>query len=154
MGRDIEDIIDSLPEGRRAKVNARAEKLALAMIGSAHSLADLRTFSGVTQEQLGNAMGVKQNAVSQMEKRTDIYLSTLQKVVVALGFELEVALKSPDGARIALPNFQPWNAREVFAAATTSSTAKTRAVPVKVSKRKSKAEKSVAGSLGGSARIA
>jgi transcriptional regulator with XRE-family HTH domain len=137
MGRDIEDIIDSLPQGRRDKVNARAGKLAVEMIGRADSLAELRTFSGVTQQELGDALGVNQGAVSQMEKRSDVYLSTLRKVVVALGWELEVALKSSDGKRVALPNFQPWTTVEVPVKAKAADPGRAKAVPVKAPKRKS-----------------
>lgn len=120
MGRNIDDIIESLPKQRRDKINARAEKLAAGMIGKADSIAALRQLSGVTQKELGELLGVNQNSVSQMEKRTDVYLSTLGKVAVALGWELEVALRAPDGKRVELPNFQPWNEGGVAAKAARS----------------------------------
>lgn len=109
MGRSIDDIIESLPKARRDRIQARADKLAQDMLAGADSLAAIRKVAGLTQAELGELLGIKQNAVSQMEKRTDVYLSTIRNVAVALGYDLEVAFRTPDGKRLALPNFQPWN---------------------------------------------
>ncbi len=108
MGRNIDDIIDSLPKQRRDKINARAARVAEEMLGKADSLAAIRKVAGLTQSQLGELLGINQNAVSQMEKRTEVFMSTVRNVAVALGYDLEVAFRKPDGTRFPLPNFQPW----------------------------------------------
>lgn len=108
MGRNIEDIIDGLPEARRARINAGAEKMAEDMLRGADSLSAIRKILGLTQTELGDLMGVAQNAVSQMEGRTQVFISTLANVAVALGYELELAFRKPNGDRVPLPNFQPW----------------------------------------------
>lgn len=109
MGRSIDDIIESLPKQRRDRIHARAEKLAQDMLAGADSLAAIRKVAGLMQAELDNLLGVNQNAVSQMKKRTDVYLSTIRNVAMALGYDLEVAFRTPEGKRLALPNFQPWN---------------------------------------------
>jgi transcriptional regulator with XRE-family HTH domain len=108
MGRNIDDIISELPKRRRDRINAKAEALALEMLGEADSVASIRKAFGLTQAEFGELIGMPQNAVSQLEKRRDIYLSTLGKVANALTMELEVALRAPDGTRVELPNFHPW----------------------------------------------
>lgn len=108
MGRNIDDIISELPKRRRERINAKAEALALEMLGEADSVASIRKAFGLTQAEFGDLIGMPQNAVSQLEKRRDIYLSTLGKVANALTMELEVALRAPDGTRVELPNFHPW----------------------------------------------
>jgi transcriptional regulator with XRE-family HTH domain len=107
--RDIDDIISSLPKERQEKINARAARH-LDEVKAAKSLADVRKAFGFTQKQLADALKVNQNSVSQMETRNDVFLSTVRNVAVALGYELELSLLSPDGRRVPLPNFQPWNA--------------------------------------------
>jgi transcriptional regulator with XRE-family HTH domain len=108
MGRNIDDIIRSLPEARRARINAGAEKMAEEMLRQADSLAAIRKVLGLTQTELGDLMGINQNAVSQMESRTEVFISTVANVAVALGYELELAFRKPDGDRVPLPKFQPW----------------------------------------------
>ncbi|MES3000572.1 MAG: helix-turn-helix transcriptional regulator [Pseudomonadota bacterium] len=120
MARNIDDIISELPKRRRDRINAKAEALALQMLGEADSVASIRKAFGLTQAEFGDLIGMPQNAVSQLEKRRDIYLSTLGKVANALTMELEVALRAPDGTRVELPNFHPWTQMPV----TTSAAAK------------------------------
>ncbi|MBG9387723.1 helix-turn-helix domain-containing protein [Caenimonas aquaedulcis] len=118
MGRNIDDIIDSLPQARRARIHAGAEKMAEEMLRGADSLAAIRRVAGLTQTELGDLMGINQNAVSQMEKRTEVFISTVANVAVALGYELELAFRKPDGDRVPLPKFQPWQDVSVPAVAT------------------------------------
>ena len=54
------------------------------------ALAELRRNFGVTQEQLASVLNIQQAAVSKIESRDDVLLSTLATYVRALGGELEV----------------------------------------------------------------
>lgn len=123
--RDIDDIISALPKERQDKINARAARH-LDAVKAAKSLAEVRKAFGFTQKELADALKVNQNSVSQMEARNDVFLSTVRNVAVALGYELELSLRSPDGHRVSLPNFQPWNAD---AASSTMSAKGARKVP-------------------------
>ncbi len=73
------------------RADKRAEAIARKLL-----LRDLRKALGVTQKQLADAMGVRQSALSQMENRGDWQLTTLVRVVQALGGELEVTARFRD----------------------------------------------------------
>jgi hypothetical protein len=46
----------------------------------------------------GVILGVNQSAISKIEKRTDMYLSTLRSYVEAMGGSLEIQAVFPEGA--------------------------------------------------------
>src|SRR5579864_3451649 len=60
-------------------------------------LHELRAARRLTQQQLAKTLDMSQAAVSQLEKRTDIYLSTLENFVEAMGGTLEMYAVFPDG---------------------------------------------------------
>lgn len=133
MGRNIQDIIKALPQDRRHRVQTNAQRMALEMIQHADSLEQLRKAAGQTQTEVAQKLGIKQHAVSQLESRADLYLSTLNKYVGALGHRLEIALVTATGERVQLTNFHPWRESEVLA------------VPKAATKRASSAVGKVAG---------
>ena len=77
---------------------ARAEARRLANEDlKAMPLHELRAARQLTQQQLAQTLDMTQAAVSQLEKRTDIYLSTLENFVEAMGGRLEMYAVFPDG---------------------------------------------------------
>jgi len=60
-------------------------------------LHELRAGRRLTQQQLARTLDMSHAAVSQMEKRTDMYLSTLENFVEAMGGRLEMYAVFPDG---------------------------------------------------------
>jgi len=50
----------------------------------------------ITQEELANKLHVKQSAISKMEKREGISLANLQKMIKAMGGEIEINIKFPN----------------------------------------------------------
>lgn len=92
MPRTLDEVIASLPEGERAKIEARAREL----IAEEMSLQDLRKAIGKTQTQVAKRLRVGQDAISKLETRSDMYISTLRSVVKAMGGELELIAKFPD----------------------------------------------------------
>jgi transcriptional regulator with XRE-family HTH domain len=60
-------------------------------------LAEIRRESGLTQEDLAAAMGIKQPTLSKLEAQSDMQISTLQRLVRALGGELEIVAHLPRG---------------------------------------------------------
>jgi len=60
-------------------------------------LHELRVARNLTQQQLAQTLDMTQAAVSQLEQRTDIYLSTLENFVEAMGGRLEMYAVFPDG---------------------------------------------------------
>ncbi len=61
-------------------------------------LQELRHARNLSQEQLAQTLSVKQAAVSKLEKRTDMYISTLRNFIKAMGGDLEIIATFPDGA--------------------------------------------------------
>ena len=60
-------------------------------------LSEVRQKTGKSQQTIAAALGIKQPSLSKLEKQTDMQISTLQKIVKALGGELEVLAKFPLG---------------------------------------------------------
>ncbi len=63
-------------------------------------LAELREDRGLTQEQVADRLGTRQSNVSRLERRENLQIRTLREVVEALGGELEVTAKFPDGTAV------------------------------------------------------
>lgn len=66
---------------------------------------ELRKARRITQVELAKALGVNQEQVSRIEKRTDLHISTLKRSIEAMGGELTLIAKFPDGAPIKLTGF-------------------------------------------------
>ena len=62
------------------------------------ALDELREARDMTQQHLAKILGVNQAAVSKMERRTDMYISTLQDFVRAMGGQLIITALFPEGA--------------------------------------------------------
>lgn len=88
MARKLDDIMSALPAKRRAQINDRAMELA--------TLKDLRKAAEQTQEDLAAALGVGQDTISRLEKRTDMLLSTLRHYVESMGGKLELVAQFPN----------------------------------------------------------
>jgi transcriptional regulator with XRE-family HTH domain len=61
------------------------------------ALDELRQAREMTQVHLAKILGVNQAAVSKMERRADMYVTTLQDFVRAMGGELKITAKFPEG---------------------------------------------------------
>jgi transcriptional regulator with XRE-family HTH domain len=96
MGRKLRQVLESLPAGRRKAIEAKAETLVREMIQA--SLQDIRKEARKTQAQMAESMGLAQHAVSQLERRSDMLVSTLDRFARALGGRLMVVVRLPGGA--------------------------------------------------------
>ena len=83
------------PEAR-AEARAEARRLAHEDLKEM-PLYELRAARHLTQQQLAKSLDMTQAAVSQLEQRTDVYLSTLENFVEAMGGRLEMYAVFPDG---------------------------------------------------------
>jgi len=72
-------------------------------VSDALALAEIREHRGLTQVDVARVMQTSQASVSKLERREDLYLSTLRGFVKALGGKLELAAVFPEG-RIAIAN--------------------------------------------------
>ena len=92
MAKNFKELQEKMPP----EVRLRSEALAGKMI-SEMGLAELRAAMDMTQESLANALHVKQASISKMERRSDMYISTLSKIIEAMGGELQIVAKMPNG---------------------------------------------------------
>lgn len=79
------------PEAR-AKAEEQTRQLMQEM-----PLQELRQARKMSQEQIAKSLHTKQSNVSRIEKRTDMYISTLRSVIKAMGGDLEIVAHFPDG---------------------------------------------------------
>ena len=75
------------------------------------ALDELRAARNMTQEHLARTLGVQQAAISRMERRADVYVSTLADFIKAMGGELEIRAVFPEGA-VRITQFQETPAPE------------------------------------------
>ena len=61
------------------------------------TLHHLREARSLTQVNLAKVLQINQGAVSKMEKRTDMYVSTLRNFIQAMGGQLQVKAIFPEG---------------------------------------------------------
>ena len=60
------------------------------------TLRELRHARRLTQVRMAKALGITQDSVSRLEKRSDLLLSTLRKTVKAMGGSLSLVAEFPD----------------------------------------------------------
>jgi transcriptional regulator with XRE-family HTH domain len=85
-----------LREKMSLQARERSRKLA-AKYRSEMALDELREAREMTQVHLAKVLGVNQAAVSKLERRTDMYVSTLHDFVKAMGGELKITARFPEG---------------------------------------------------------
>ena len=67
-------------------------------------LNELRQARGLSQKMLADVLQVQQPSIAKLEKRTDMYISTLRSHIEAMGGELDVVARFPDG-NVKISNF-------------------------------------------------
>jgi transcriptional regulator with XRE-family HTH domain len=92
MARKFAELLAKMPPEARARAEARAKKEIEEM-----ALTELREARNLTQQRLADILNVNQTAISKMERRTDMYISTLRDFITAMGGTLEITASFPDG---------------------------------------------------------
>lgn len=87
--RTIREKMD--PE-RQERIRKRTDELLAEL-----PLQELRQARALSQQELAEVLGLNQATVSKLERRTDMYLSSLRRFVEAMGGELEISANFPDG---------------------------------------------------------
>ena len=88
-GRSLKEIINGLPPERQERIRNKAAQ----EIKEYKSLQALRKALGLTQSQVAKHQGIRQVTISNLEKRSDMKLSTLKSYIESLGCELEIFVK-------------------------------------------------------------
>ena len=97
----FEKFMERFTDEERAEIDARAQVL----IAEELSLRELRKALGKTQTQLARKLKKPQAAVSRMERQSDMLISTLDKIVQALGGRVRIVAELPGRAPLYLTGF-------------------------------------------------
>lgn len=92
MAKKFGDLRAGMSEPHRRRAHERARQLLAEM-----PLQELRHARELTQQALAKALGSNQASVSKLEQRTDMYVSSLRGYIRAMGGELEIVARFPDG---------------------------------------------------------
>ena len=98
MAKTLEQKMAALSPARRKKVEARTAEL----IEEERSLCDLRRAMALTQERMAENLGIGQESISRLEKRSDLLISTLRGYVEAMGGKLCLVAEFPDRPPVTL----------------------------------------------------
>ncbi|WP_130471630.1 XRE family transcriptional regulator [Candidatus Magnetaquicoccus inordinatus] len=92
-----------LRSGMSAAAQEQAERLAQELLAEM-PLHELRQARGLSQRELAEKLQVQQPSIAKLERRTDMYLSTLRNHIAAMGGELEIIAHFPNGT-VRISNF-------------------------------------------------
>jgi len=98
MPVNVNDKIRKLSAAQRKKVKDRVAEL----IAEEMTLRELRRARKLTQVRIAKTLGITQDSVSRLEKRSDLLLSTLRKTVRAMGGNVSIVAKFPDRPPVVL----------------------------------------------------
>ena len=78
------------------------KQLARELIAEEINLREMRRLRKLTQARLSKKLKIGQEGVSRIEKRTDLYLSTLRSYVEGVGGKLSLIVEFPDQPPVVL----------------------------------------------------
>ena len=84
-------------EARMSPEAIRSSDAAYDRLKESMVLEELRDALRMTQQELAQALNVDQSAISKLEHRTDMYVSTLRRCIAAMGGQLEIRAILPEG---------------------------------------------------------
>lgn len=92
MAKKFSQLRNQMSPGARIEANALTQQMLAEM-----PLQELRRARDLSQEQLAEILHVRQATISKLERRTDMYISTLRSYIQAMGGDLEITARFPDG---------------------------------------------------------
>ena len=99
MAKKFSQLLAQMPPERLARIEKETQAMLQEM-----ALSELRKARRMSQAELAHNMGIKQPSVADMEKRTDMYISTLRSLIEGMGGKLEIVASFPD-AEVKIKNF-------------------------------------------------
>jgi predicted XRE-type DNA-binding protein len=98
--KDTRELEKGLSPERRQRIAARVKEMETEML-----LSELRRQQEMSQAELAEAMGIKQPNVSKLEGEDDMQISTLRRLVTALGGRLRISVEIPGKGEFTLGQF-------------------------------------------------
>ena len=108
MTVSLDDMMAGLDPERRRQIEERAEEL----IAEEMTLRELRKARQLTQASVARELGISQDAISRLERRSDLLLSTLRRTVEAMGGTLSLIARFPDRPPVELASITEHDARD------------------------------------------
>jgi transcriptional regulator with XRE-family HTH domain len=93
MARKFEELRSKMSAQSRERAHEKAKTYRAEM-----ALDELREALNLTQEHLAKVLNVKQSSISKMERRTDMYVTTLESMIKAMGGSLRIEAVFPEGS--------------------------------------------------------
>lgn len=94
MATTLRDKMKGLSAERRARIDAETDRLH----AEYKTLQELRKARELTQVEIAKALNIRQASVAQMEKRSDLLISTLRGYIESMGGTLKLVVEFPDRA--------------------------------------------------------
>ena len=92
MAQNFNKLWEKMSLERRAEIDEKVKETLIEM-----PLQELRNARGLSQKMLAETLHIQQPAIAKLEKRTDMYISTLRSHIRAMGGELDVIARFPEG---------------------------------------------------------
>jgi DNA-binding XRE family transcriptional regulator len=92
MAKPFNDLLKKMSPERRARIDKRTREMLYEM-----HLQELRKAVALTQQQLAETLEINQAAISKMENQSDMYISTLRRILEAMGGSLKIVAEFPGG---------------------------------------------------------
>src|ERR1700691_4989592 len=96
----LDEILNEMPVERRARIEQRAQEIREEL-----NLREVPRLRKLTQSRLSKKLKIGQEGVSRIEKRTDLYISTLRSYVEGVGGKLSLIVEFPDRSAVTLAAF-------------------------------------------------
>jgi predicted transcriptional regulator len=90
MAKPWSEIEKKMSPERRARNRKRAKEMLHEL-----NLQELRKAFALTQKQLAETLEVNQAAISKMENQSDMYISTLRRILEGMGGKLKIVAEFP-----------------------------------------------------------
>jgi DNA-binding XRE family transcriptional regulator len=103
----LDEILNEMPEEDRLRALQRANEIREEL-----NLREVRRLRRLTQARLSKKLKIGQEGVSRIEKRSDLYISTLRSYVEGLGGRLKLVVELPDRPPVLLTGFGDSSARK------------------------------------------
>ena len=92
MSKPFKKLLEDISPERKERIRIKKELLKQEM-----ALRELRQALALTQEELANNLNMNQAAISKFEKQSDIYISTLRRILSAMGADLKIVAHFSEG---------------------------------------------------------
>lgn len=99
MANKFSRLRENMSQEARNKAKLKAQAMLEEM-----PLNELRKARGLSRQMVAEVLHLQQPAIAKLEKRTDMYISTLLSHIEAMGGELEIKANFPEGA-VKISNF-------------------------------------------------